>query len=68
LLFLSSRAGRSSRKLSSGHKSSPIPRRRKSGKEGIRPAWLNQDLWVKLKIKKKMHRQWKQGQILWEEY
>ena len=45
-----------------------IPRCRKSGKEGKRPAWLNQDLLVKLKSKKRMHRQWKQGQVLWEEY
>ena len=30
-------------------------------------AWLNQDLLVKLDSKKKMHRQWKQGQKLWGE-
>ena len=38
----------------------------KSGKEGKSPAWLNWDLLVK--IKKKMHRQWKQDQVNWEEY
>jgi len=37
-------------------------------KGGKRPAWLNQDLLVRLKSKKKMHRQWKQGQVSWEEY
>lgn len=28
--------------------------------------WLNGDLLVKLKSKKKTHRQWKQGQVLWD--
>ncbi|KAK4823256.1 hypothetical protein QYF61_000223 [Mycteria americana] len=41
---------------------------KKSGKEGKRPAWMSQDLLVKLKGKKVMHRQWKQGQGSWEEY
>ncbi|KFV50335.1 hypothetical protein N328_01276, partial [Gavia stellata] len=45
-----------------------IPRYKKSGKEGKRLAWLNRDLLVKLKGKKGMHRQWKQGQVSWEEY
>ena len=45
-----------------------IPRCSKSGKEGKRPAWLNWDLLVKLKSKKKMHRQWKQGQVPWAEH
>jgi len=40
-----------------------IPRFKKSGKEGKRPAWLSRDLLVKLKGKSKPHRQWKQGQI-----
>ena len=40
----------------------------KSGKNGKSSAWLNWDQVVKLKSKKKMHRQWKQGQVLWEEY
>jgi len=38
-----------------------IPRCKKSGKEGRRLAWLSQDLLAKLKGKKEMHRQWKQG-------
>ncbi|KFQ63524.1 hypothetical protein N334_07076, partial [Pelecanus crispus] len=45
-----------------------IPRCKKSGKEGRRPAWKSRDMLVKLKGKKKMHRQWKQGQVSWEEY
>ncbi|KAK4816005.1 hypothetical protein QYF61_010873 [Mycteria americana] len=38
-----------------------ISRYKKTGKEGKRPAWLSRDLLVKLKGKKEMHRQWKQG-------
>ncbi|KAK4818023.1 hypothetical protein QYF61_004147 [Mycteria americana] len=45
-----------------------IPRCKKSGKEVKRPAWMSQDLLVKLKGKKEMHRQWKQGERSWEEY
>jgi len=45
-----------------------IPRCKKSGKEGKRQAERSQDLLVKLKDKKEMHRQWKQGQVSWEEY
>ncbi|PKU45711.1 nedd4-binding protein 2-like 2 [Limosa lapponica baueri] len=45
-----------------------IPSYKKSGKEGKRPAWLSQDLVVKLKGKKEMNKQWKQGQVFWEEY
>ncbi|KAK4821003.1 hypothetical protein QYF61_010734 [Mycteria americana] len=43
-----------------------VPRCRKSGKEGKRPAWLSRDVLVKLK--RELHRQWKQGQVTWEEY
>ncbi|KFQ80797.1 hypothetical protein N335_00574, partial [Phaethon lepturus] len=45
-----------------------IPRYKKSGKDGKRPAWLSEDLLGKLKGKKEMHRQWKQGQGSWDEY
>jgi len=38
------------------------------GKEGKRPAWLSQDLLLKFKSKMELHRQWKQGQVSWEEY
>jgi len=34
----------------------------------MRPARLSQDLVVKLKSKRELHRQWKQGQASWEEY
>ncbi|KAK4815257.1 hypothetical protein QYF61_023993 [Mycteria americana] len=44
-----------------------VPRCRKSGKEGKRPAWLSRDLLVKLKSKRELHRQWKQGQATGEE-
>ncbi|KAK4825160.1 hypothetical protein QYF61_024549 [Mycteria americana] len=45
-----------------------VPRCRKLGKEGKRPAWLSRDMLVKLKSKRELHRQWKQGQVTWEEY
>jgi len=45
-----------------------VPRWKKSGKEGKRPAWLSGNLLVKLKSKRERHRQWKQGQVTWEEY
>ena len=45
-----------------------IPRCRKSGKESESLAWLNQDLLVKLGSKKKMHRQWKLGQVAWQKF
>jgi len=49
-----SRTGRSFKKFSLGHKSSPQGGW-KSGKEGKRLSWLNQDLLVKLESKKKVH-------------
>jgi len=45
-----------------------MPRCKKSGKEGKRPARLSKNPLIKLKGKKEMHRQWKQGQVSWEEY
>ncbi|KFQ67578.1 hypothetical protein N335_10393, partial [Phaethon lepturus] len=45
-----------------------IPRCKKSGKEGKRPAWLSGELLGKLKGRKEMHGQWKQGQGSWDEY
>ncbi|KFO76697.1 hypothetical protein N303_06718, partial [Cuculus canorus] len=41
---------------------------RKSGRKGKRPAWLSHDLLVKLKSKRELHRQCKQGQGTWEVY
>ncbi|KAK4829240.1 hypothetical protein QYF61_002505 [Mycteria americana] len=58
--------GKSKRQGSEHELSTPMCK--ESGKEGKRPAWLSKDLLVKLKGKKEMHRQWKQGQISWEEY
>ncbi|PKU32688.1 nedd4-binding protein 2-like 2 [Limosa lapponica baueri] len=45
-----------------------IPRCKKSSKKGKRPAWLSQDLLVKVKDKKEWHRQFRQEQVSWEEY
>ncbi|KFV39560.1 hypothetical protein N328_00917, partial [Gavia stellata] len=45
-----------------------IPMCKKSGKDSKRPARMSQDLLVKRKSNKEMHRQWKQGQVSWEEY
>ncbi|KFP11766.1 hypothetical protein Z169_02376, partial [Egretta garzetta] len=45
-----------------------IPSCKKSGKEGKRPAWLRQEMLVELRKKRELHRQWKQGQVSWEEY
>jgi len=45
-----------------------VPRCKKSAKEMKRPAWLSQGLLVKLQGKRELHRQWKQGQVSWEEY
>ncbi|KFR08762.1 hypothetical protein Y956_01152, partial [Nipponia nippon] len=45
-----------------------IPRCKKSGKEGKRPAWLSHDLLVELKGKKRMHRQWKKVLVSREDY
>ena len=40
----------------------------KSRKQGRRPAWLNRELLVELKRKKKLYDLWKQGQALQEDY
>ncbi|KFZ54394.1 hypothetical protein N338_05423, partial [Podiceps cristatus] len=45
-----------------------IPRCNESGKEGKRPAWLRREMPVKLRRKRELHRQRKQGQASWEEY
>lgn len=39
---------------------------KKTSRRGRKPAWLNKDL-VRLKDKKENYRQWKQGQVAWEE-
>ena len=45
-----------------------IPKWKKSSREGKRPAWLRQEMLVKLRKKRELHRQWKQGLAYWEEY
>lgn len=40
-----------------------IPRHKKLGKEGKKPAWMSRELLVKQKGKEEMQRQWKQGQV-----
>lgn len=41
---------------------------KKSCKENRRPACLNKDILIKLTSKKKIHRQWSQRHIDWEDY
>ena len=60
-----SRAGTSLRRLSSGHMSSPSTGATKVSK-GRQETTVDCDLLVKPKSKKKIHRQWQQGQISWE--
>ena len=45
-----------------------IPTKRKSGKNTRRPAWMNKQLVDKVKHEKEVYREWKQGQVAWEEY
>ncbi|KFU98828.1 hypothetical protein N340_10187, partial [Tauraco erythrolophus] len=45
-----------------------IPAKRKSGRNTRRPAWMNKELLDQLGHKKKAYREWKQGQVAWEEY
>ncbi|KFQ20880.1 hypothetical protein N332_01897, partial [Mesitornis unicolor] len=45
-----------------------IPRRRKAGKNARRPAWMNKELLDLLGCRKKIYREWKQGQVSWEDY
>ncbi|KAM9168311.1 very low-density lipoprotein receptor-like [Mergus octosetaceus] len=45
-----------------------IPMCNKSSREGRKPVRLRNDLLVKLRQKKELHRQWKQGCVPWGEY
>ncbi|PKU30268.1 glycerol kinase [Limosa lapponica baueri] len=45
-----------------------IPRSKKSGKGGRKPAWMNRELLEKLRWKKKVYRMWKKGLATWEKY
>ncbi|KFO04167.1 hypothetical protein N312_10892, partial [Balearica regulorum gibbericeps] len=44
-----------------------IPTKRKPSKSTKRPPWMNKELLGKVKQKKEAYREWKQGQIAWEE-
>ena len=44
------------------------PRKKKSGKNARRPAWIKKELLDKLKSKKEAYRGWKQGRVDWVEY
>ncbi|GAB0184760.1 hypothetical protein GRJ2_000941300 [Grus japonensis] len=45
-----------------------IPTKKESGKNTKRPLWMNKELLGKVKHKKEAYREWKQGQVAWEEY
>ncbi|KFV03790.1 hypothetical protein N340_13356, partial [Tauraco erythrolophus] len=45
-----------------------IPTKRKSDRNTRRPAWKNKEILGQLGHKKKAYREWKQGQVAWEEY
>ncbi|KFZ53074.1 hypothetical protein N321_03743, partial [Antrostomus carolinensis] len=45
-----------------------IPQHKKSSREGRKAAWLSEDLFITLREKKEMYRQWKQACVAWEEY
>jgi len=45
-----------------------IPRSKKAGRGGRKPAWLSEDLLGILRAKKGAHKLWKQGRVTWEEY
>ena len=45
-----------------------IPVCRKSGKHGNRPAWMNVELLTELQHRKEVHRRWKRGEAMREEY
>ena len=40
----------------------------KSSRGGRRPSWLCKDLQLKLREKREIYRNWKQGCVAWEEY
>ncbi|KFV19911.1 hypothetical protein N340_04997, partial [Tauraco erythrolophus] len=45
-----------------------IPTKRKSGRNTRKPAWMNKEFLNKVKHKKEAYREWKKGQVAWEEY
>ena len=45
-----------------------IPMSRKMSRRARRPGWLNRDLWLDLKNKRKVYGLWKSGQATYEDY
>ncbi|GAB0207710.1 hypothetical protein GRJ2_003236700 [Grus japonensis] len=45
-----------------------VPMCRKTGQQGRRPAWLNRELWLELRKKRRVYGLWKKGQATQEDY
>ncbi|KAK4822026.1 hypothetical protein QYF61_006939 [Mycteria americana] len=45
-----------------------VPRCRKTSRRGRRPAWLNRELWLELRKKRRVYDLWKKGQASQEDY
>ncbi|KAK4825574.1 LOW QUALITY PROTEIN: hypothetical protein QYF61_000573 [Mycteria americana] len=45
-----------------------VPRCRKTSQRGRRPAWLNRELWLELRKKRRVYDLWKKGQATQEDY
>ncbi|KAK4828050.1 hypothetical protein QYF61_023088 [Mycteria americana] len=45
-----------------------VPRCRKTSRRGRRPAWLNRELWLELRKKRRVYDLWKKGQATQEDY
>ncbi|KAK4817985.1 hypothetical protein QYF61_004098 [Mycteria americana] len=45
-----------------------VPRCRKTSQRGRRPAWLNRELWLELREKKRVYNLWNKGQASQENY
>uniref|UniRef100_A0A8C0A0D2 Reverse transcriptase domain-containing protein n=1 Tax=Anas zonorhyncha TaxID=75864 RepID=A0A8C0A0D2_9AVES len=45
-----------------------IPKYRKSGRRGRRPAWLTRNILMEIRRKQRVFRYWKEGQVTWKEY
>ncbi|KAK4813839.1 hypothetical protein QYF61_001937 [Mycteria americana] len=44
-----------------------VPRCRKTSQQGRRPAWLNRELWLELRKKRRVYDLWKKGQVTQED-
>ncbi|KAK4831147.1 hypothetical protein QYF61_015450 [Mycteria americana] len=45
-----------------------VPRCRKTSRRGTRPTWLNRELWLELRKKRRVYNLWKKGQASQEDY